>query len=69
MSGRGSSSNSNAVVLEIPVTPKGNLFENNKAPYGADFASFPMSISYEVPENSSGARIDQSLLKIRLAAG
>lgn len=46
-----------------------NFYEANEAPYGADMASYPKSISYSVPENSSGARINQEEFKLTLAAG
>ena len=48
---------------------KGNVFEGNIAPYGADFASFPDHISYYVAENESGSRINASERTLTLAAG
>lgn len=46
-----------------------NSFEENIAPYGADFGSFPKSLRYTVPENDSGAKINATDKTLTLAAG
>ena len=56
-------------MTEEELATIGNIFENNKAPYGADFASFPNYIQYVVPPNQSGAKIDSVKKMITLAAG
>ena len=45
-------------IIDLDEEMKGNVFEGNIAPYGADFASFPDHISYFVAENESGSRIN-----------
>ena len=46
-----------------------NGFENNIAPYGADFASFPYRIKYVVPNNTVGAIVDEETNALQIAAG
>ena len=56
-------------VVDLEEEMQGNVFENNIAPYGADFASFPDHISYFVAENESGSKINATDKTLTLAAG